>query len=190
VFSRFDVNSNEVLDTPELWRAFPLVQPVVLQCSNGLAVTEDLQKAIFSWLIVFGEPPKVDLVGGAKILAWSLARHVVNEQADRLDLLKVMGAIGTASREARVKKIGEFWNTKSREQLRAEIVARESGTVSELTALFQCLPTAADTLGADLKHNIDYLFPRGKSVAVESFITGVKSVIAVDPRLNNLCLPF
>jgi hypothetical protein len=199
LFLSRDADSNDVLDNGELWSAYSIVRPFIKKIVGPIADGETIQRAIFSWLLYFGEAPKQNWIGGGKIVLWAGARHFVSETADRLNILKVISSFASVARESRVNAIELFWKNRLKDAgglrlLRYELESGSSATVRELSALFQCQPEAQATFTTALQLNSKSIFENSERASsiedASAFISGIKTMITADSRLAVSCLPF
>lgn len=189
LFATHDKNLNDKLDEHELWAAFPIIRPFIEKMANGKASDIEIQKAIYSYLITFGEPPKPGIIDTGKLIAWRFLHGFFKDEADRLDVINVIGSFGIAARRDRVSKI-EAYLKKTRSTLRTSILARDAKTQKEMTELLQCLEPAYPLVGELLRSKIDVLAPGGKTLEAEQFLAHVKPRLEADAKLEQLCLPF
>lgn len=186
-----DKGNKGYLDSDELWDAYPVIKPFISKVAGAKVESESLQKAIFSWLVVFGEPPSSDWIGGGKVLTWSVVRHVWGESATRLDILKIMSSLATVSSRNRQKAIEDFFKN-SQSRLRALVVGGDEATSGKIGDLFQCQKEVWPILTEKLKSQVDRVLPHTveETNDATAFIEGVKAIIASDQRLEFHCLPF
>jgi hypothetical protein len=192
VIANYDRNSDGKLNSSELWASYPIIEPFIRKLA-GADSSDSINRAIFSYLVVFGEPPASGWIGSGKLLTWSAARHVWWESADRLDVLRVMGGFGIAGRRASVKSADDFF-TEQIEPKRNEFVqkleAGDEATVLAIANAFQCVDTAevTQTLREQLKVKAaELLLP--KATATE-FRSRLRQLIESDRRLEFGCLAF
>jgi hypothetical protein len=193
IFATRDFDRTGVLESKELWAAYPVIQPFIKKIGGEAASSEILQRAIFSYLVVFGEPPTADWIGGGQLLAWSVARYMVNEQADRLDVMKVMAGFGIAGRRDRRQKVTDFYKAEiaSRpDEYRRRLSSGDPQTVRKLAEQFQCLgePLVQSAFRQRVKERGDGLVPAKKDA--DEFIHRVRAMINSDRRLEFGCLSF
>lgn len=189
MFARHDVNQNGVLDSDEIWKAFPLLAPFIKKMANGKADGEEMQKTILSYILEFGVVPQTDTMGIIKLGGWYLIHGLFEQSADRAKVLQVIGSFPAGNKQTRNNNIKDYYNS-NKDSLRALLTAREPNNAAKLTDLFQCLPDASAIIGADLAQNADKLAPRSSDVGDDAFITEMKSIIDADSRLETYCLPF
>ena len=188
LFARHDVDHSGVLENNEIWNAFPILQPFIRKMANGKADDPEMQKAIFSYLLKFGEPPAPTLIDTGKLLAWRLIHGWFKDSASRLDVLKVMGSFAKAGKQTRVQNIKAFLSA-NKSGLRQKITQMNSTTLVTLTDLFQCRTDASSMVGEALVRNIQNILP-SPDVDPDQFINSVKAALGADPRLTTQCLPF
>ncbi|HVK61640.1 MAG TPA: hypothetical protein VM432_08825 [Bdellovibrionales bacterium] len=188
LFSRHDTNSNDLLDDDELWRAFPILQPFIKKMGNGKADGERIQKAIFSWILKFGEPPTTDFIGSGKLLAWSIVQGAFKISANRADILKVMASFVTNARQARLASIAAFHKSEA-EGLYDLLSRGDRETARKVTSLFQCQEPGIPVVRELLKANASKVAPKDP-IAPEEFTRRVQKILWSDDRLEMYCLPF
>lgn len=176
------------LSSTELWAAYPVLS---LFIGKVAGVEEDwIKRAVFSWLLVFGEPPEKGRAGTAKLLAWSAARHAWSESADRLGVVNVMSGFVIAGRRARQAQVDEFY-TANRATLHARLTKGDEALTVRLAELFQCQPSAVPILTEVMKSRIDDLVPRSAApVDPAPFTRALKGLIRDEPRLERVCQPW
>jgi hypothetical protein len=189
LFAHYDSDVNDILDTDELWKAFPLLKPLIRKLGNGYADYDAIQRAIFSYLLVFAEPPQVSIMGGAKLLAWSVAHHGWRERADRLDVLNVIASVNVFGRQEKNRRL-EAYHVSKAQTLRTSILSGDSQVMVELAIHAQCLPEAAPLLVEVLRLNIDRVAPPWDRIDPKLFVERIKGLIRGDSRFDQLCLPF
>jgi hypothetical protein len=187
LFARHDANHNDMLDNDELWNAFPILAPFIKKMGGGHADGVGMQKAIFSYLLKYGQPPAPNILDTGKLLVWRVVHGLFKDKADRLKVLNVMASFGKAATQARIRDIGKFVKD-NKDHLKQTLIARESKTDAQITALFQCHPDAADLVGATFARNVDYVTSGGSDV--DAFVQRGQVAIASEPKLLMKCLPF
>jgi hypothetical protein len=191
IFVRFDRNSNDVLDEDELWAAFPVIKPFIRKMANGHAEDEEMQRAIFSYLIVHGSPPKSDL-GGDISLIWHryVGEKFTHLSADRTAVLKLIGSFSQVGRDGREKAVEAYLKDHDK-NLRSVILAHDPNEVATWNDLFQCQPAAIPILSRLFQDRVDVIAPSsGKLGSPADTSMRIKSLIEADPQLQYLCEPF
>ncbi|MES2964388.1 MAG: hypothetical protein V4760_10885, partial [Bdellovibrionota bacterium] len=187
IFARHDKNRNDILDHDEVWSAFPILQPFIKKMGEGKADGTKMQKAIFSYLLKYGEPPASTLMDTGKLIAWRVLHGFFKDSADRMEVLKLMGSFGKASVQSRIRDIGTFVK-KNKGELREVLANRSSANEKKLTELFQCHDDASEIVGEVFAQNAKYMTDGGTDV--DQFVQRGQMVIAAEPRLRMKCLPF
>lgn len=194
LFARFDQNKNAILDHDEVWSTFPLLQPFIKQMGKGSADSDEIQRTVLSYILQYGECPEPKLIDKAWVAYWVVARRFQSDEADRIQVLKVIGSFGIANRKDRARNIEAFYeeNKNSLRKLLATGAATDASAAAKITGLFQCQPAAVPILADLMKRpgNLDKLVPAAGPTKVAPFMARVKYLTENNETLQRLCLPF
>ncbi|HRK08969.1 MAG TPA: hypothetical protein PLZ57_14470 [Pseudobdellovibrionaceae bacterium] len=192
LFVRFDADRSGVLEGDEVWAAFPLIQPFISKLAGGRQLGETLERAVFSWLVYYGEPPDTSTSGKTKLLLWVAGRQFVTERASPENIISILSSFQTVSRRSKDRALQE-WFTQNRGQLARELREGSTQRFEQLRRLMHCTETA----GLDLRRLIgqggEALFrglPADSDDAAPMFAQRIKQQVQGDPRLQLLCQAF
>ena len=192
LFVRFDADRSGVLEGDEVWAAFPLIRPFISKLAGGRQLGETLERAVFSWLVYYGEPPDTSTSGKTKLLLWVAGRQFVTERASPENIISILSSFQTVSRRSKDRALQE-WFTQNRGQLVRELREGSIQRFEELRRLMHCTETA----GLDLRRLIgqggEALFrglPSDSDDAAPVFAHRIKQQVQGDPRLQLLCQAF
>jgi hypothetical protein len=183
----YDANRNDVLDTEELWKAFPNMSLVIRKMAQGQAEEEWKQKAIFTWILTFRTIPTSDWIGGAKIALWSTTMKFWSGTADRMRLMEVLAAFNDLARSDRLKRLKDFIELRKK-TLRNEITSGDPAVIVPLTELLACQTNASGVLAELFRVNVNVVF--GSSFDSDAIAQNMKQLVAKERRLEHFCLPF
>lgn len=96
LFARFDTNNNQILDLrPEAMNAFPIFKGKLAQFGHINPNETFILKAIFTYTLKHGEPPKTDFLGIMSLVAWIAQEPIwsLEFKPTRLELYQVLAAI-------------------------------------------------------------------------------------------------
>jgi hypothetical protein len=102
-----DVNGDGILDTEEVWKAYPTFRGLIGQMA-GENKPELLKKTVFSYLLTFGAPPTPGFFGNAGMLAWLVAKTLWSESADRLKVLKIIASFSVVGRQKKQEALENY----------------------------------------------------------------------------------
>jgi hypothetical protein len=187
IMTIYDANRNGVLDTEELWKAFPNMSLVIRKMAQGQAEEEWKQKAIFTWILTFRSIPTTDWIGGAKIALWSTGMRLWSGTADRMRLMEVLAAFNDLARSDRNKRLQEFIELRKR-NLRNEIASGDPAVIVPLTDLLACQSNASGVLTELFRVNVNVVFGGGSDA--DKIAQNMKNLVSKERRLEYLCLPF
>lgn len=192
LFVRFDADRSGVLEGDEVWAAFPLIRPFISKLAGGRQLGETLERAVFSWLVYYGEPPDTSTSGKTKLLLWVAGRQFVTERASPENIISILSSFQTVGRRSKDRALQE-WFTQNRGQLARELREGSTQRFEELRRLMHCTETA----GLDLRRLIgqggEALFrglPADSDDAAPMFAQRIKQQVQGDPRLQLLCQAF
>jgi hypothetical protein len=183
IFARHDKDRDDILDDDELDGAFPIMAPFIKKMGNGKADGPKMQKAIYSYLLKYGEPPEPNLMDGGKLL-WQRF-FGGKKSADRLKVLGVMASFGKASKQARLRDIEKFLKN-NKGDVRSVLQKRRAD--KKLAELFQCHDDASEMVGETFARLASYVTADGEGIG--PFVARGQLAIASDKRLQMKCLPF
>jgi hypothetical protein len=195
LFARHDTNNSSLLDEPEVWGIFPLIQPFIQKMAAGLELSQGEERAIFSWLLTEGEPPKTTTSGKIrlKLHQGQMAVGLTDERATIQDIVTILASFNQVGREKRNADVIAYYK-ENRSQWDAGISRSDRKTFEMTRKLFHCA-NEADT---DLSRV--FLSRRADIFAVDSkldedeqaaaFLNRAKSIIQSDPQLQLTCMAF
>lgn len=183
IFARHDKDRDDILDDDELDGAFPIMAPFIKKMGNGKADGPKMQKAIYAYLLKYGEPPQPKLMDGLKLLKQRFFGG--KKSADRLKVLGVMASFGKASKQARMRDIEKFLKD-NKGHVRSTLAER--AVDKKLAELFQCHEDASGFVGETFARLSSYVTQDGEGV--DAFVARGQLAIASDKRLTMKCLPF
>lgn len=194
LFARFDVDRSGLLEEQEVWGIFPLARPFIQKIAGG-EVSETYERAIFSWLIIKGDPPEDTISGKAALTAWIATQHLYSMDADIEDVLRVLASFQKASREQKNKSAierviadGEMWETGIR--------LGDPVTIAAVRDTFQCAQDADVSLKSILQLRRADLFAVMRSRENEpedrakEFVAKLKSILYGNQELLRYCQMF
>lgn len=195
LFARHDTNNSALLDEPEVWGIFPLIQPFIQKMAAGINLSLGEERAIFSWLLNEGEPPKTTTTGKArlKLHQAQMALGLTSETATVQDVVKILASFNQVGRDKKNSDVLAYY-TENRAQWEAGISRSDRKTFEMTRKLFHC----ANEADADLSRV--FLSRRADIFAVDSkldeedqamaFLNRTKSIIQSDPQLQLTCMAF
>lgn len=195
LFARHDTNNSSLLDEPEVWGIFPLIQPFIQKMAAGLNLSLGEERAIFSWLLTEGEPPKTTTAGkvSLKLHQAQMAIGLTDERATIQDVVTILASFNQVGREKKNADVLTYY-IENRSQWEAGISRSDRKTFEMTRKLFHCA-NEADT---DLSRV--FLSRRADIFAVDSkldeedqaaaFLNRAKSIIQADPQLQLMCMAF
>lgn len=192
LISRHDRNRNQILDTDELWNAFPIIQPFIRRMGGDNAETESRQQAIYSWLLHFGAPPDSGSWQGPALVAWESARHYyAGETATRLDIVEVISGFALTGRHRRMNQLREYFEERRR-TMQSDFKSGNKEVLDRWTELFYCLPEAQPLIQDVVRKNPKIIQGATKSrqLRPEEFINRMRRAISADSRFDHYCAPF
>lgn len=200
LFARHDVDHNDLLNKDELFGALPILQSFIRRMGNGAAETPERQEAIFSYLLRNGRPPDLFVltdpstwgsIGGLfDIFTYQWRKQWLNEIADRPTILKVIASFAVSAKQSRARDIAKYYQL-NEGNLRAILQSNQTEQVKQIAVLFQCLPSARETLGEVLKTHVAQLLPPEEEAQKARFFQAkVQSLIESQSNLEIYCLPF
>jgi hypothetical protein len=194
LFTNHSRKHSDVLDSKDLWDTFPILKGFIEKASNGAANTEFIQKAAYSYLISFGELPKVNSIWGKlKFGAWAAVRGFYEEKAYVPDIMKVLSSFNEGAAIKKATDIESYF-TQNAPNLQAKIMKKDSKTISDLSKLFFCLDAANDYFGQVLSQNAALIFATSVNPLdppqATKFHNRIESLLRNDHILALQCLPF
>jgi hypothetical protein len=98
VFSKYDVNGDEVISTDELMSAYPTYRALMYDLAKDrfvpLVFTENDLPALFAYLVKHGKEPSFGIISGGKWLAWkAMGQQNWKVNAGRTQIAKILGYI-------------------------------------------------------------------------------------------------
>jgi hypothetical protein len=91
MFARFDANKSGRLSTEDTLRAYPIFRNKIASMAGMDPVKDNAWlRAIFTYLINYGEPPKDTFWGKLDLLRWKLLKPFWNIKAARKDVYKIV----------------------------------------------------------------------------------------------------
>ena len=195
LFARHDTNRSSLLDQPEVWGIFPLIQPFIRTMAGGTQLSDGEERAIYSWLLNYGEPPKTTISGLAKLKLYQarMAMGLTNERASIRDVVTILASFNQVGREKKNKDVIEYYleNAKDWE---AGIAKSDRKTFEMTRKLFQCAQEADVDLARVLLARRTEIFavdPKlDEDQQAEAFLKRAKTAIQSDPQLQLLCGAF
>jgi hypothetical protein len=197
LFSRFDRNQSGVLEEAEIWRAFPVISPF-LKPMIGPGTGDFTAQTVFSYLLVFGEPP-----GQFGAVSWMLGQHFVDESVRRLDLLRLMASLSRHGRRQKNQALKAVLAEMARPSRGATTQPRRNFSpsaerIEQLRKLLHCpSQVAADFEGALSKRlaagdSLIQYQSRGRTIAPDQdrAVAWLKRLVDETPRLASSCQPF
>ncbi len=185
VIMNHDLNGDGLLDTDEVWMAFPTFRGLLQEMGAGHADTEAMQKTIFSYLLTFGVPPSSSWLDLASVGVWTVGRFLWRESADRLKILKLIGAFTIANRQK--KQMALLKHVKAQKDvLRTQLSSSDPDAVNRLSDFFGCGKIANPDFTAVVREaaeNSDAFDPA-------AFVTQVKNALENQRRFDLVCEPF
>jgi hypothetical protein len=192
LFVRFDADRSGILEGDEVWAAFPLIRPFISKLAGGAQLGETLERAVFSWLVYYGEPPDTSTSGKAKLLLWVAGRQFVTERATPENIISILSSFQTVGRRSKDRALQQ-WFMQTHGQLARELREGSTQRFEELRRLMHCTESA----GLDLRRLIgqggEALFrglPGDSEEAAPTFAQRMKQQVQGDPRLQLLCQGF
>ncbi len=195
LFARHDTNNSSLLDEPEVWGIFPLIQPFIQKMAAGIELSLGEERAIFSWLLSEGEPPKTTATGKArlKLHQAQMALGLTSERATVQDVVTILASFNQVGREKKNSDVLHYY-AENHAQWEAGISKSDRKTFEMTRKLFHC----ANEADADLSRV--FLSRRADIFAVDSkldsddqalaFLNRTKSIIQADPQLQLMCMAF
>lgn len=195
LFARHDTNNSSVLDKPEVWGIFPLLQPFIQKMAAGSDLSRGEERAIFSWLLSEGEPPQTTSFGkaGLKLHQAQMALGLTNERATVQDVVTILASFNRVGREKKNADVISYY-IENRSQWEAGISRSDRQTFEMTLKLFHCANEAdADLSRVFLSRRADIFafdskLDEQKQAAV--FLNRAKSIIQADPQLQLMCMGF
>lgn len=142
LFVQFDRDGGGVLDTQEVWAAFPRFRDFIRKLGQGHAESTNVQRTIFSFLLTFGRPPSMGLTGKMELGTWWIGRRFVSESANRIEVLKIISSIAVHGRMVKLAEIDAYFKAGSA-TLAGEIRSGNKATSEKLATLIGCPVEAA-----------------------------------------------
>lgn len=195
LFARHDSNRSSLLDQPEVWGIFPLIQPFIRTMASGTQLTDGEERAIYSWLLNYGEPPKTTLSGMAKLKLYQgrMALGLTTERASVRDVVTILASFNQVGREKKNSDVIAHYQEHAK-TWEAGIAKSDRKTFEMTRSLFQC------AIEADVDLARVFLARRTEIFAVDSnldedeqalaFLKRAKTAIQSDPQLQLLCGAF
>ncbi len=192
LFLRFDHDLDGTLDSDEIWQAFPVIKETIRRLGDGKTESEFVQKAVYSYILTFGEPPAPTIVGNGGLAAWAIARHFYSESADRLKLLQVIGSIAAYSRTVNKSKVADFFS--SQKGSIGDLLSRaDSQTLNLMRRLFLCQESVQaefnEAMRSQVNEVVTHRGPKGE-LSSQEFERNVKQVIVAHKVLSRHCAKF
>ncbi len=147
LFVTFDADRSGLLETTEVWKAFPNFKGFIKKLGQGWADSEIVQRSLYSYLVTFGQAPQLDFMGQMHLVGWSVRRHFQSEKADRLAIAKILASIKQVARQRGISEIVKWFGTR-RSQLSQLLSAGDLVTATELAQLFYCPNDQIENLAA------------------------------------------
>ncbi len=195
LFARHDTNRSGLLDQPEVWGIFPLIQPFIQSMAGGRQLTDGEARAVFSWILKYGEPPQTNFSGLAKLKLYQgrMKLGLTTERADVQDVLTILASFNQVGREKKNKEVLTYY--KESASVWEAGIARSDRKIFEKTRqIFQCAQEA------DIDLARVFLSRRSEIFAVDTkldkdeqalaFLNRAKSMIQSDPQLQLVCGAF
>ena len=92
LLKRYDTDGNEILDTVEAMKSYPVLKEVLMKFSGQ--TSESRLRGLLSWLLTHDRPPE-NLIDKAAFFLWCLqSEDSWNVQADRYQLVNVLSIVG------------------------------------------------------------------------------------------------
>jgi len=190
IFINHSRNYSDELDTKDIWATFPIMKGFIERASNGAASQEFIQKGAYSYLIYFGEMPKVDNPFGlAKFGVWTLIHYFYKEKAHVPDIVKMISSFALASKALKIKN-AETYYTQNSANLKQNIIERNAKTMSDLRKIFFCSDEIAGEFSSTLGASTDTLFTLLPPTDASNFHKRVEKIIKANPKLDLECLSF
>ncbi len=195
LFARHDSNRSALLDQPEVWGIFPLIQPFIRSMAGGRDLTNGESRAIFSWILNYGEPPQTTVSGLAKLKLYQarMAMGLTTENAEVRDVLTILASFNQVGREKKNKDVIAYYQENAK-LWEAGIAKSDRKTFEKTRQLFQCAAEADVDLARVLLARRTEIFAIKPELDEDKqaleFLKRAKAVIQSDPQLQLLCGAF
>ena len=198
LFTRFDADDSSLLETSEVWDVFPLVNPFIrkMAIDSGAKASDlnvGMQRAIFSWLIMFGAPPAPGWWGTAQLLGHRWSPFPAHEKADFESIVNILASFQHVGRQKKNNEVLKYYAL-SPKAWETGIASADKAIMTKTRMLAQCSAEADADLMRLLQARRDDLFasdPKKKEDEnAQDFLTRLKSMVQSDPQLQVLCMAF
>lgn len=202
LFARHDTNNSSLLDEPEVWGIFPLIQPFIQKMATGIELSQGEERAIFSWLLTEGEPPKTTTAGKIrlKLHQGQMALGLTDERATIQDIVTILASFNEVGREKKRADVISYYK-ENRAQWDAGISRSDRKAFEMTRKLFHCAKEADNDLSrvflsrrADIFVNSAVDAATGAKLDEDeqaaAFLNRAMSIIQSDPQLQLMCLAF
>lgn len=195
LFARHDTNRSSLLDQPEVWGIFPLIQPFIRSMAGGTELSQGEERAIYSWLLNYGEPPETTVSGITKLKLYQarMAMGLTTERANIRDVVTILASFNQVGRAKKNRDVVAYYQEHAKEW-EAGIARSDRKTFETTRALFQCAAEADVDLARVFLARRTEIFAVDRKLdedeQAQEFLKRTKTAIQSDPQLQLLCGAF
>lgn len=198
LFTRFDADDSSNLEVAEVWDVFPLIRPFIRKLAvdadgQPIKLTTGEERAVFSWLLFVGAPPKSSIWAKIELKAHQYTMGMEDEHAGFEDIIKILASFQQVGREKKNKDVLKFY-TLSPKAWQEGISETNPDVLKKTRDLAQCSAEADADLTRLLQARKSDLFavdPKKKEAdQAADFLIRLKSIVQSDPNLQLLCMAF
>jgi hypothetical protein len=213
LFARYDANRSSNLETAEVWSVYPLIRPFIQKLAvdadgKPIQLNAAYERAIFSWLLVEGEPPTTSFWGKLDLFAHRWTMFARSEEAGFGDIIKILASFQKVGRAKKNRDMAKFY-IENAQAWEMGLSRGDKKMMEKTRDLLQCANEADGDLwrlvqarkrdifltrpGVENSEPVpEYLVDTKSDVNDQAteFVNRFKAMVQSDPNLQLLCMAF